>query len=204
MNIHYFHNNDEELEDDCFPANVTSICFGYYFNKNVDSLPNSITSITFGYSFNKNVDSLPNSVTSIIFGYSFDRPVDNLPDSVTNIIFGHSFNKPLNNLPKSVTSIVFSPCFGKYVNVEQTCIRFKFDEDIINFHVCNSINVYIKKFIYDVCDNVCHKILNCPFSVKSIESPNIKKIPYGGVHKLCGHSLFCGSVSSHLYIRMCK
>lgn len=53
MNIYYFHNNDEELEDNRFPANVTSICFGYSFNKPVDYLPNSVTSITFGHCFNK-------------------------------------------------------------------------------------------------------------------------------------------------------
>jgi hypothetical protein len=67
---------------------LTSIVFGYHFNRRVDNLPLSLKSIVFGRTFNQIVDNLPSTVTSIVFGWHFDQKIsqqffDNLPNLKT-------------------------------------------------------------------------------------------------------------------------
>ena len=102
----------------------------------MDKLPNRVTSITFGYHFNKSVDKLPNSVTYIVFGDNFNKSVDTLPNSVTDITFGLYFNKSLSLLSIFIKTVCFNDVHNKriYNNINMGVKKIIHNKKKINYY----------------------------------------------------------------------
>ena len=91
---------------DVFPLSLTSLTFGFDFDRPVDSLSCSLTHLTFGTQFNHSVDHLPPSLTHLYFGDMFNQSIDTLPPSLTYLKLGMQFNQSVNSLPASLTFLL--------------------------------------------------------------------------------------------------
>lgn len=111
---------NEELTEQTFPDNLTSIVFGKYFNSSIklNCLPSKLKYLVFGECFNKVLSQnvLPTTLISLIFGKYFNQILDImiLPESLLYLKFGEKFNKDLkqNILPNSLITLEFD----KYSN----------------------------------------------------------------------------------------
>lgn len=106
------YNTNRSIKKDDIPDTITSIRFGFSFNKSVRYLPDSITRIMFDYEFNQPVDDLPPNLTHLTFGIRFNQQLDNLPPSLTYLAFGCFFDQPLDNLPEGLTHLYLSRFFN--------------------------------------------------------------------------------------------
>ncbi len=94
---------------DNLPPTLTYLCFGEYFNSQVDQFPPSLTHLIFGVSYNEPVDHLPDRLTHLSFSDSLDltkssngsftRPLDCLPPSLICLILGGAYWQPIPELP---------------------------------------------------------------------------------------------------------
>lgn len=62
--------------------------------------------LCFGFSFNRRLDSLPNSLRELYLGDAFREPLEKLPEGLTHLTVGSNFKGPLT-IPKSLLALTF-------------------------------------------------------------------------------------------------
>lgn len=87
---------------------LSSITFGYYFNRPVNHLPPTLKRLHFGYNFNQPVNCLPPSLTVLHCGFLFNQFVDFLPLTLKKFSLGTCFTNKVDRLPPSLTHLIIS------------------------------------------------------------------------------------------------
>jgi hypothetical protein len=93
-------NFNRPITNGSLPSTLRVLVFGSHYNQ-LTALPPALTTLKFGFRFNKPLDSLPANLTKLVFGYTFQQQLPPLPESLCILKLGGMFNHKLvlpNNL----------------------------------------------------------------------------------------------------------
>ena len=101
------------MEPNTLPGNLTTITFGYLFNRKIrpNTLPKKLTTLTFGRNFNQDIEPISSSenLTTLTFGWNFNQNVESMLSNIKYINFNWLTNNPtyfkkdieiINNIPR--------------------------------------------------------------------------------------------------------